>query len=466
MEERKKEPIVRISEDEMQAFLTLPAPAPGMIYTKDIVCGILNSKGVKAGLIEENIEHMVQDMIYGYEMPIAKGTPAVDGVDGFYQFNFNLETNGKPLIRPDGSVDYWSIHAIEVVEAGQVIAVYTEPTPGSDGMTVKGKVKLGKRGRPQPPLTGRGFERSEDGRVYTATESGKIEKRENRIMISTVYEVKGDVDVQHTGSIDFRGDVIVHGNVNVGAVIKATGSVTVDGTSEACEIYAGKDVILRGGLLGAGRAVIKAAGTICAKFIEYASITCEGSMDVNSLLNSNVVCYDMISVDGKHASIIGGNVFAARGIESYCIGNASEIATEVQVGTNSRLLSELLDATKQIEEAHEMIERINIGLAQIDEYAKENNVDMRSDERRMSLLRTRIVKQAELAKAEEAKSRVDAIMAKSKGATVRVIHHVFPGVHVSIDGNTAKVKDQQSSVEFREMSGNVVMVSMRGELVG
>lgn len=466
MEERKKEPIIRISNDEMQAFLTLPAPTNDEFYTVEIVRMLLRSKGVREGYIEENIQQMVKDQIYGYEMPIAKGIPAVDGVDAFYQFNFNLETNGKPLIRPDGSVDYWSIHAIEVVETGQVIAVYTEPTQGSDGITVTGKKKMGKRGRPLPPLTGRGFERSEDGRVYTATQSGKIEKRENRIMISTIYEVKGDADLQHTGNINFRGDVIIHGNVNVGAVIRATGSVTVDGTAEACEIYAGKDIILRGGLLGAGRAMIEAQGTICAKFVEYASIVCEGSMAVNSLLNSNVVCYDMISVDGKHASIIGGSVFAARGIESYCIGNLSEIATEIQVGTNSRILSELLNATKRIEESRDMIDKLNIGLAQIDEFAKENNVDMRSDERRMSLLRTRIVQQAELAKAEEAKSRVESIMAKSKDASVRVIHEVFPGVSVSINGNMVKVKDIQNAVEFQEQSGHVVMVSMRDELVG
>lgn len=465
MEERKKEPIIRISDDEMQAFLTLPAPAPGEFYTVETVKMLLKSRGVREGYIEENINQMVKEQVYGYEMPVAKGIPAVDGVDAFYQFNFNLETNGKPLIRPDGSVDYWSIHAIEVVEAGQVIAVYTEPTQGSDGLTVTGKKKIGKRGRPQPPLTGRGFERGEDGRVYVATQSGKIEKRENRIMISSVYEVKGDADQQHTGNINFRGDVIIHGNVNVGAVIRATGSVTVDGTAEACEIYAGKDIILRGGLLGAGRAVIKAEGNICAKFIEYASITCEGSMEVNSLLNSNVVCYDMISVDGKHASIIGGSVFAARGIESYCIGNLSEIATEIQVGTNSLLLSELLTATKGIEDCRDMINKLNMGLEQIDQFAQENNVDMRSDERRMSLLRTRIVQQAELAKAEEAKSRAEAIIAKSKGATVRVIHEVFPGVSVAINGNLAKVKEIQNAVEFQEQSGYVVMVSMRGELV-
>lgn len=466
MEERKKEPIIRISNDEMQAYLTLPAPGSGEFYTVETVRILLQSKGVRAGYIEENLQQIVKDQIYGYEMPIAKGIPAVDGVDAFYQFNFNLETNGKPLIRPDGTVDYWSIHAIEVVEAGQVIAVYTEPTQGSDGMTVTGKKKIGKRGRPLPPLTGRGFERSEDGLVYTATQSGKIEKRENRIMISSVYEVRGDADQQHTGNINFRGDVVIHGNVNVGVVIHATGSVTVDGTAEACEIYAGKDIILRGGLLGAGRAILEAQGNIFAKFIEYASIVCEGSMEVNSLLDCNVVCYDRLSVDGKHASIIGGNVFAARGIQSFCIGNHSEIATEVQVGTNSHILSELLNATKRIEDCHDMINKLNVGLEQIDEFARENHVDMRSDERRMALLRTRIVQQAELAKAEDAKNRVEAIIAKSKGATIRVVHDVFPGVSVGIDGNMIKVKESQKAVEFKEMSGHIVMISMRGELVG
>ena len=178
---------------------------------------------------------MIQEEIYGREMVVAHGTPVIDGADGYYEYNFNTDINNKPEIRPDGSVDYWSIHAVEIVEEGQVIAIYHEPVAGSNGITVKGKVKAAKRGRPQSQLRGIGFERSEDNRIYTSLMDGKIEMKNGRIMISSVYEIYGNADVS-TGNIDFRGDVIIHGNVATGSKIIATGFVTIDGSAEACGI--------------------------------------------------------------------------------------------------------------------------------------------------------------------------------------------------------------------------------------
>ena len=258
---------VRISADEMEAFLLLPPPQPGEPYTKEEVMAFIQKSRVNHGVDEAAVERMINGRIFGREVRIAKGTKPIDGQDGFYQYNFNMDLNNKPTVREDGSVDYWSIHTIEMVEEGQVIATYTDPIDGVDGVAVTGRPVLAKRGRPQPPLSGKGFSRSADNHTYTADITGKIEMKNDRIQILSVYEVSGDVDVR-TGNIDFRGDVIVHGNVSVGAVVKATGSITIDGLCEACTIEAGKDIVLRGGVLGAYKAVIRSKGNIHAKFFE------------------------------------------------------------------------------------------------------------------------------------------------------------------------------------------------------
>ena len=78
-----------------------------------------------------------------------------------------------------------------------------------DGMDLRGKLILAKRGRDLVPLRGKGFQRSEDGLTYTSLMDGKIEMTNERITILPVYEVSGDVDLS-IGNIDFRGDVIVH----------------------------------------------------------------------------------------------------------------------------------------------------------------------------------------------------------------------------------------------------------------
>lgn len=63
----------------------------------------------------------------------------------------------KPKLLPDGSVDYWSVHSIESVTAGQVIAVYHPAVSGEDGIPVKGRPVPAKHGREQMPLKGKGF---------------------------------------------------------------------------------------------------------------------------------------------------------------------------------------------------------------------------------------------------------------------------------------------------------------------
>ena len=457
MEERKKEPIIRISNDEMQAFLTLPAPTNDEFYTVEIVRMLLRSKGVREGYIEENIQQMVKDQIYGYEIPIAKGIPAVDGVDAFYQFNFNLETNGKPLIRPDGSVDYWSIHAIEVVEEGQVIATYVEPVDGTNGMSVKGRELVAKKGRPLPPLTGKGFERSEDNLTYTDSISGKIEKNKNRITILPIYEVAGDADLK-IGNIDFRGDVVIHGNVCPGESIWCTGSITVDGLSEGCTMEAGKDIILRGGVIGGEKTKITAKGNIIAKFIEFADMEAEGYIEADSAMNSEIISYDKLYFHGNPGAVVGGSVFGCAGVEADCLGNASEIKTEVGAGIHRKMRERRFRLESNVQEDRDMIEKLDNGLKKFDEYAKEKGVDMSEDERRVALLRTKIEKQSQLCTYKEALALLDIVEKRGENATIKVNKSVYPGVDISIDSVSFRHKYKDSHVEFYRINDNIRML--------
>lgn len=457
-------PQIRITEDEMEAYLFLPEPREGQTYTIQDVIRELTFVGVRVGIIQEKIAEIIEKSFFNEEILIAKGTQPEDGKDGEYSYHFNTECNNKPEVRIDGTVDYRSVHAIEVVEEGQVIATYTEPTPGVNGMTIKGELINAKMGRPLPPLVGRGFERSEDNLTYTATMSGKIEILNNRIQISNVYEIYGDVDMK-TGNVDFRGDVIVHGNVVAGSTVKATGSITIDGTAEACYVEAGKDIILRGGMLGAQKGIIRSKGNIFARFIEYATVEAEGFLDANSALCSNIVCYDKIIMSGKQANIIGGSVYGVKGVEAVCIGNSNEVLTEVMTGVSKELMAQYVNADNKLSTETAMVAKINEGLQQFDELAEERQVDLRNDERRVGLLRARISRQAEMAKAKEERERLRKIIEGAKGATVRVISDVYPGVRVTVNTSMVRLQEKQKSVEFVERSGKVIMCGIGKELV-
>ncbi len=460
----KKEPKVRISYDEMEAYLLLPEPFLEENYELSHVMAVVDAAGVKINLDRDKIAAMVEERYFDRECLIAKGVPVEDGADGYFNYKFDVNFNKKPNHRPDGTVDYWSIHTIELVEEGQIIAEYVEPIQGKNGMSVKGKFITAKKGRPLPPITGKGFERSEDNKTYTATMSGKIEMQNNRIMISAVHEVNGDVGLE-TGNIDFRGDVIIHGNVPTGAVIKATGTVTIDGTVEGGLIDANKDVVIRGGMLGAGKGMIKTRGNLHVKFLEYATVRAEGLVETDSAINCKIDSNDKVYLRGKHASVVGGIIHAAKGVEAFNFGNDLGVKTEVYVGANWEVIKQLAYHENCVEEAQEMIDKINIGLKQIEELAAEQGIDSGNDPRRASLLRTKIVKQADLATHKQGVANMKKLVEAAHGASVKVLHNVYTGVTIGINDAVLQMKEDFQAISFFERDGHIVMFSMKDDLV-
>ncbi len=447
---------VRISPDEMEASLYLVKPESKTEYTVADLLELLQKNHITFGIDMKAVELMQKGAIYNREVRIAKGVAPVDGQDGYYLYNFDMDLNSKPTVRDDGSVDYWSVHAIEMVEAGQVIATYNEPIPGQDGTTVTGKPLRAKRGRPLPPIVGKGFTRSDDGMTYTADVTGKIEMQNNRIVISSVYEVRGDVDL-HTGNIDFRGDVVIHGNVTAGSVVKATGTITVDGICEACTLEAGKGVLLRGGVLGGEKAVIRSKRDIQAKFFEYCFVEAEGCIRLNSALNCKLVSYERIFLDGKHAGIVGGEAYATSGIEADTLGNVNEVRTQVHVGTSAEILRNIIDLESQIRDDNGLLNKLNEGMTMLENIARAAGTDPNSDDRKVALLRAKLAKQAEIAQRVKDLERLNAIVERGKDATVQVLREVYPNTVVTIDQSLLLIKDEQKSILFKKKDGNVVM---------
>ncbi len=340
---------------------------------------------------------------------------------------------------------------VEIVTQGQVIAEYHKSVQGKDGIDLRGKPVLAKRGRDLVPLRGKGFERSEDGLIYTSLLDGKIEKNGERIVILPVYEINGDADLS-VGNIDFRGDVIIHGAVCSGLTVKATGTVTIDGIVEGANIEAGKDIVLRSGVMGGSRATIIANGNISAKFFEYTRVHANGTIQADVFLNCQVSCGESIILNGKKASIIGGEVGAIESIEVDTLGSEGEVRTHVKIGNDMatrRRISVLQNKIK--------IEKTN--LSKIEEGLKILK-DMKNDPRRTDLLRVKIRDTALLAGDEAELEKLQDQIERARGGTVRVTGNVYPGVRVEIDELRVLVKEQQKKLEFVRDQDKILMCAI------
>jgi hypothetical protein len=273
-------------------------------------------------------------------------------------------------------------------------------------------------------------------------------------VIQNVYEVSGNAEIA-TGNIDFHGDVIIHGAVESGISIKASGTITIDGVVESCELEAGKDIVLRSGMMGGNKASVKTKGNIIAKFFEFTNIECDGDIQADVLMDSTVYCRGEIIMTGARGSIIGGEVHAIRGIQVMTLGNDVEKKTCVFVGAGLEVYSRMRVLEKQCQEGRENLEKIEKGLAQFDVLEKKRGVSYANDPRRMSLLRVKIRDSATLANDEAELLRVKGLAERASGACVSVLGTVYPGVSIDIDEMRFTLKNEGHGLEFYKLPDKI-----------
>ena len=97
-----KKPKVRISYDEMEAYLLLPTPIGEDTYVLRDVLELLKLNGVKYGVDEAKISAMIRERFFDRECLVAKGIDVIHGVDAYFDFHF--DTNLNRLLMPNDKV--------------------------------------------------------------------------------------------------------------------------------------------------------------------------------------------------------------------------------------------------------------------------------------------------------------------------------------------------------------------------
>lgn len=452
-------PNVRITEDWMEAYMTVPPTGTPENYTVSYLTEVLHLNHVKIGILPDSLQRIIDNNLYNKEVLVAQGAEAQDGENGYFEYLFETNLSQKPIVLEDGTVDYKNIKMIELVEPEQKIAIYHPATAGTNGYNLAAQFKLAKHGAELPPLKGTGFERMEDGVTYFATVGGKITELNNRVNIFPVHELFGDVDLS-TGNIEFNGDVIIHGNVLEGMSIKASGTITVDKVVESAYIDGKKGVILRGGVLGKNGAKVRSKGNITAQFIEYADVKTDADIEADSFLDSNVYAGGSIKLNGKKGCIVGGTTHAVRSVEAREIGNQAGANTDVSVGVPQQVYAQMMTIDQETQDDECQLQRIEEGLIQFETIMRQKGLPFHNDPRRMALVKEKLRLSAQIAGRREEVVGLQRIINASNDACVRVVRNVYPGTRVSVDGQCVQVQEVQKAVEFKKYMGRVGMFNI------
>ena len=234
--------------------------------------------------------------------------------------------------------------------------------------------------------------------------------------------------------------------------IKATGTVTIDGIVEGAQIEAGKDVVLRSGVMGASRASITSRGNITAKFFEYTRVHANGSIQADVFLNCKVTCGGSIILDGKKASIVGGDVWAIERISVHTLGSDGEVKTKVRIGNDAAVVRRIGILKSKIEVEEENLRKIEEGLKMLG--------DVKNDPRRTELLRVKIRDSALLSDDTAELEKLENQVERARGGNIAVKGKVYPGVSVEMDDLRVQVKEEQENLEFVKNQDKIIMCQL------
>ena len=449
---------VMMSENLMTAELYLCPPPDNMKYDVDTIIQVLAKNGVRRVIREERVKKMLEDEIYFAKVVVAFGQPPEEGQEGRFEFLFDVETNKKPKVLPDGSVDYRTMTNIPTVKEGAIIARYIPATQGKNGWDLTGRIVEAKNGRDLPEIKGKGFCTSEDKRTYMATISGRIEMENNRITIKNFLEINEDVDVL-TGDIDFDGDVLVHGSVVSGRKIHAGGTLTVQGAVEGCELYAGKDIVLTCGMQGGGRGIVSCKGSVSGKFFEQTKIIAGKNVNANSVLSCFVEAGEDIVVAGRHGVILGGIVYAGRMLEATTVGNVAEVQSELIAGKADELERTLQKLEVDYKELSDQLEKTKqvLTLLQVPKDPKQE--PRQNQERRMQVTRFKISLDSQMNENLQKRQRLLEKLELAREAKIVIRQCAYPGTRVRMNGVQYQFKEVLNGVTLKKKDNEIRLYS-------
>lgn len=325
----------------------------------------LQERNVVSGIDTEAMVRVSQQTPYFQLIPIAVGTPAIQGVNGSVTPLFEKTIPREVKIDETGRADYRYSNYVRQVMKDETICEITLPVPGQAGLRVDGTVEEARPVKPARIPKGVNTMVTEDGLRLVATMDGHLEFTNQCFQVRPVLVVNGDVDYEY-GNIHFTGDVHIMGDVRENFSVSATGSVTIDGLVEAATVEAGTDVVITRGVVGDNRALIRSGGFVRVKYLENCVVYAKDGVYADCIMNSQIFSDGVIEVCTGRGSVIGGAMTAAQSIRAKMIGAESGRRTELTLGTYPYVQNELLNIEEDVEANRLERDELNRTLAHLE----------------------------------------------------------------------------------------------------
>ena len=336
-------------------------------------------------LIEDAINNIIKAILPDQEtvfnnIPILRGSPPVPPKDAVIEWARDFFKEGYYIDPETGAADYRRLAADLEVATGDFLARITPPVEGKAGCDV-----LGNEVPPRPPRTitiqpGNNVSHNAADDSYYAIGTGRIRYAAGTLSIDDVFTITGSVGLE-SGHIHHRGTIIINENIEALSQVEATGDIEVSGYIEDAIIKSGGNLTVRGGISGgsAGGCQIYTDGNVQARFIQNATIHCQGDVVVErEIAQSTIKTRGRVII--PNGRIVGGDIMALAGIDVGRIGTEACVPTQLIAGEDYSILNKISQRQKEITPLRDKLKKIN---ATIDPLMK--NFDNLPDETKKNI---------------------------------------------------------------------------------
>ncbi|MCM1048526.1 MAG: FapA family protein [Clostridiales bacterium] len=445
--------LLRISETRMETLITLYRR-----FSVDEIRSLLKENGIVYGIKEKMLEELATGKHNYEEILIAEGTAARDGRDGYFEYHFNPNPEKNPIILPDGTVDYNVLGKIELATKGQLLVTYHTALPDITGRDVLGNTIEAYKGVELPELQCKRCEQDEEGSKYYASTEGSITMEGRCLTVTPIYVVEGNLDAA-TGDVNFHGDVLVQGNVFAGVTLKTTGNITVNGHVETAKLFAGKDVILKNGMQGAGNGAIRAGGNVMARFLEQTQVYAGKEINVGALLNCEVESGQNVVISGNRGTIIGGSVTAVEQITAASIGNRAGVATQLVIGLDCEFKYKMGEIDRLMEEYQNNMTDAARTLDRISYQLRTQPATPELNEQKAEQMRRKISFQSKLKETATERERLIDINKRSADGKIIVGGISYAGCTIIINGVREVLNSEYRDVTYKKVRNEIRITS-------
>lgn len=452
---------VMISSNGMEATMAIEPPmGEGNWPTKEHALRALQIENVTYGIM-----HNVVDDIIKYKLTkpavVAKGKPPVPGKDAEIKILFESGVFRKASIEDEfGRVDYRQLQTVQNVVTGQVIAEKIPATDGEPGFDVRGREIPATPGKDKTLKVGKNAAWSADGLTLVATAGGEPVMVNGRVSVHQVYDLKGDVNFD-TGNINFSGNIVIHGNVESGFKVEAEGDITIYGNVDSSDIKAGGNLFIQGGVSGMDKSEIYCGGDFSAKYIEHATVVCEGTVTVKeSIMYCQINADSKVLVEGGKGLLVGGIIRSGEEISAKTIGSRLGTVTELEVGVRPKVKLELQEVEAQLKNNNESLDKAEKAIVIL---SKIPNLPDDRKEMLQNLIKTTYALKSQIAEAEiHHQELLDEVQNRSKEkGRIKIKDTIYPGVRVTMGRTTIMIQDEIKYASLVYNEGEIQILPYR-----